>query len=210
MRVSWNFLARPSGTFAGLMGVMLLLTSISAKADDSQAQAMAVVEETAAEVVAAIADNQDALRADPEALLQIVDDILLPRVDFDRMSRLTLGRFWARASEQERAEFQVEFRRLLVRTYAGPLSSLGDQEIVVTGVRPGADENDLLVRSEVRDGGQAIPVDYRMHRESGDWMAYDVIIDGISLINNYRGSFGQQIQRDGMRGLIETLRSRNR
>ncbi|MFP4154270.1 MAG: MlaC/ttg2D family ABC transporter substrate-binding protein [Halothiobacillaceae bacterium] len=180
------------------------------QAETQEDQARAVVEQTIDEVVEAIRENQEAMEADPDALLEIVDEILLPRVDFDRMSRLTLGRFWNRATAGEREEFQAQYRRLLVRTYAGPLSSAGDQQIEIVGVRAGSGDNDLMVRSEVRDGVESVPVDYRMHRDNGTWMAYDVVIDGISLVNNYRGSFGQTVQREGMGGLIRQLEERNR
>ena len=193
-------------TVAILSLSMLFHSAVSA----SEEAARQLVQETADKVIEAIAQNQAAIESDPDELLKIVDEILLPRIDFERMSRLTLGRHWNRATEQERRDFIAEFRQLLVRTYAGPLSSLDDdQEVVVVGVRAGSDDNDLLVRSEVRGGSESIPVDYRVYQVNGDWKAYDVVIDGISLIANYRGSFSQQVQRQGMQGLIDTLRERN-
>ncbi|MGC9457457.1 MAG: MlaC/ttg2D family ABC transporter substrate-binding protein [Halothiobacillaceae bacterium] len=189
-----------------LLAGLLAVGPLQAAGEDG---AQAVVAQTIDEVIAAIQDNRAALEADPDALLGIVDEILLPRVDFDRMSRLTLGRYWNRASADERARFQAQYRKLLVRTYAGPLSSVGDQQIDILGVRDGTGPDDVMVRSEVRDGVESIPVDYRMHRDDDGWKAYDVVIDGISLINNYRGSFGQTIQREGMAGLIRQLEERN-
>ena len=191
---------------AAILSLFMLSHGVVSASEEAATQ---LVQETANKVIEAIAQNQAAIESDPEELLKIVDEILLPRVDFERMSRLTLGRHWNRATEQQRRDFIAEFRQLLVRTYAGSLSNLGDQEIVVVGTRAGSDENDLLVRSEVRGGSETIPVDYRVYRVNGDWKAYDVVIDGISLIANYRGSFSQQIQRQGIQGLIDTLRERN-
>jgi phospholipid transport system substrate-binding protein len=184
--------------------------AIAAGAEPSEEEARALVEQTAEAVIRQIRENREAIEADPGHLLEIVDRVLLPHVDSERMTRLVLSRYYRQASARQIRDFTREFQRLMVRTYAGPLSDLGDQEIVIVGSRPAGREGELLVESEVRGGDLGtVPVAYRLAVVDGEWKAYDVIVDGISLVNNYRGSFAQKIQRDGLDGLIRTLREQN-
>ena len=190
---------------------LLLVTAFTARAEPTEAEARELVEQTAEKVIREIGENRAAIKEDPEALLQIVDRILLPHVDSERMSRLVLGRYYRRATAQQLASFTREFQRLLVRTYAGPLSDLGNQEIAIVDSRPTGREGELLVETEVRGGDLGtVPVAYRLAVVDGEWKSFDVVVDGISLVNNYRGSFAQKIQRDGLDGLIDTLRDQNR
>jgi phospholipid transport system substrate-binding protein len=195
-----------------LMALSLFLaTAVAARAEPTEEEARDLVEQTAEAVIREIRENQEAIRSEPEQLLEIVDRLLLPHVDSQRMTRLVLGRYYRRASSQQISAFTREFKRLLVRTYAGPLSDLGNQEIVIVDSRPDGREGQLLVESEVRGGDMGtVPVAYRLAVVDGEWKSYDVIVDGISLVNNYRGSFAQKIQRDGLDGLIRTLREQNR
>ena len=190
---------------------LLLVTAFAARAEPTEAEARELVEQTAEKVIREIGENRAAIKEDPEALLQIVDRILLPHVDSERMSRLVLGRYYRRATAQQLASFTREFQRLLVRTYAGPLSDLGNQEIAIVDSRPAGRDDELLVETEVRGGDLGtVPVAYRLAVVDGQWQSFDVVVDGISLVNNYRGSFAQKIQRDGLDGLIATLREQNR
>jgi len=182
----------------------------SVAAGPSESEARALVESTAEAVIREIREHQSEIKADSDALLAIVDRLLLPHVDAERMTRLVLGRYYRQATPAQREAFTQQFQRLLVRTYAGPLSELGDQTIAITGTKPGGGEDELIVESEVSGGDfGVVPVAYRMAPVDGEWKSYDVIVDGISLVNNYRGSFAQKIQRDGLEGLIRTLREQN-
>ncbi len=213
MSFAMSLFSRRSGAgWPGLAVIGLLLTSLAmtARAEPSEADACELVESTAKAVIAEIRDNRDAVEAEPKTLLEIVDRLLLPHVDSERMTRLVLGRYYRQASAAEREQFTEEFQRLLVRTYAGPLSELGDQEIRIIGTKPGGADDELVVESEVSGGDLGtVPVAYRMAPVDGAWKSYDVMVDGISLVNNYRGSFAQKIQRDGIDGLIRTLREQN-
>jgi len=190
---------------------LFLATALTVRAEPTEGEARDLVEQTAEEVIREIGENRAAIKEDPEALLEIVDRILLPHVDAERMSRLVLGRYYRRATARQLDTFTREFQRLLVRTYAGPLSDLGNQEIAIVDSRPTGREGELLVETEVRGGDLGtVPVAYRLAVVDGEWKSFDVVVDGISLVNNYRGSFAQKIQRDGLDGLIDTLRDQNR
>ncbi|HHQ69691.1 MAG TPA: ABC transporter substrate-binding protein [Halothiobacillaceae bacterium] len=194
-----------------LASFFLITTPLKAEVTAEQrADAERLVLQTAQTVLLQIDERRDDIQADPLVLLEIVDDTLLPHVDSQRMTQLVLGRYARQATAQQREAFTHEFQQLLVRTYAGPLSELGEQSIEVLGSRVAAGNNEIFVETEVHGGDfGTVPVNYRMILDDGRWLVFDVVVDGISLINNYRGSFAQRIQSDGIDGLIETLRTRN-
>lgn len=197
-----------------LILVGLALSSMTPAIANAQSltkeSAMDMVQNTANTVIQTIAKQQAEIKKDPNVLLNIVNRTLLPVVDSERMSRLVLGRYWRSASASQKAAFTEQFKRLLVRTYAGPLSKLGNQTIKVTGTKPGAEQDEIEVLSVVSGGDTgAVPVDYRLADVAGQWKAYDVVIDGISLVNNYRSSFAQVIQQKGLNSLISTLKTQN-
>lgn len=197
-----------------LILVGLALSSMTPAIANAQSltkeSAMDMVQNTANTVIQTIAKQQAEIKKDPNVLLNIVNRTLLPVVDSERMSRLVLGRYWRSASASQKAAFTEQFKRLLVRTYAGPLSKLGNQTIKVTGTKPGAEQEEIEVLSVVSGGDTgAVPVDYRLADVAGQWKAYDVVIDGISLVNNYRSSFAQVIQQKGLNSLISTLKTQN-
>lgn len=190
--------------FLGFMPIAAYAAGLTSEAAEN------LVQSTADKVIHEIARRQDEVSKDPNVLLDIVDKTLLPEVDSERMSRLVLGRYWRTASARQKAAFTEQFKRLLVRTYAGPLSKLGNQKIKVTGTKPGADKDEIEVLSVVIGGDMgSVPVDYRLVAVNGHWKAYDFVIDGVSLINNYRGSFAQAIQQKGLDSLISTLKTQN-
>lgn len=194
--------------FAGWLLAGMMTTASAAK--PTPEMAIQTAQNTANQIIKEIASHQDEVSKDPRALLAIVRKVLLPNIDTERMSRLVLGRYWRTASAAQKTAFTDQFEQLLVRTYAGPLSKLGNQKIEVTGTKPGAAPDEILVQSVVIGGDMGrIPVEYRMAQAGDGWKAYDVIIDGISLVNNYRGSFAQVIQQKGLESLIKTLKTQN-
>lgn len=186
-----------------------MLTSAAA-AKPTPEMAIQTAQNTADQIINEIATHQDEVSKNPDALLEIVRKVLLPHIDSERMSRLVLGRYWRTATPTQKTAFTDQFEQLLVRTYAGPLSKLGNQKIEVTGTKPGAEPDEIVVQSVLTGGDLGrVPVEYRMAQSGAGWKAYDVIIDGISLVNNYRGSFAQVIQQKGLESLINTLKSQN-
>jgi phospholipid transport system substrate-binding protein len=171
-----------------------------------------MIKETADRVLAELSYRKDDLTRNPGKIYGLVDEIVLPRFDFYRMSRLVLGKYWRRATDPEQANFIREFRELLVRTYATALLSYSGQKIVYLPMHfsPGATK--VKVATQVKEpGSPPIPINYSLYLdEKGEWMVYDVVIDGVSLVSNYRSSFSSQIRRYKMSGLIQRLADRNR
>lgn len=141
----------------------------------------------------------------------LVDTILESHVDFDRVSALILGKHWKSASPAQKTQFKSEFRKLIVRTYATAFTEYANWNIKYLPISLQPADNKVVVKTEIQpSGAQAVKVDYRMISEAGDWKVYDVIIEGISLVQNYRTSFTEEIARTGsIDELIKRLSERN-
>ncbi|MEW6445377.1 MAG: ABC transporter substrate-binding protein [Pseudomonadota bacterium] len=169
-----------------------------------------LVKSTSDKVLAAIKQNRDQLKTDPKLVYRIVDELVLPHFDFEAMSKLVLGANWRQASAAQQNVFTAEFRTLLVRTYAKSLAEYDEQGIKYLPMRPDADPAEATVRTEIQPkAGPSIPVDYRLKKTAEGWKVFDVSIDAVSLVTNYRTTFAQDIQRIGMDGLIKQLQRRN-
>jgi len=169
-----------------------------------------IVEEVTSHMLGVIAHHRDELRADPGRIHALIDEHLIPHLDFDRMSRLVLGKYWRQASEQQQQTFIEQFRRLLVRTYGTALIEYSGEQIHYLPSRPGSQADRVVVRTSVEQaGGFPIPIHYSMASSNGTWKVYDITVDGVSLVMNYRTSFSSEIRTHGIDGLIAALEQRN-
>jgi phospholipid transport system substrate-binding protein len=165
---------------------------------------------TSQKMLAKIAEQKAALDRNPRLIDTFVIDIVLPHFDFEKMARAVLGKYWQQADPGQRERFIAEFRKLLVRTYATALLEYSHQEINYLPMPPGATGDDVTVRTEINQpGGLSIPIHYRMERQESGWKVYDVAIDGVSLVNNYRTTFGGEISNQGLEPLLESMTRRN-
>ena len=177
---------------------LLFLTSHALQADTEQT-ANNLIQVTAKRMLNQIEEDRGQINANPRHVYDLVNEILIPHIDFKRMSRWVLGKHWRRANNEEKQEFVTEFSKLIIRTYSTALLEYSSQEIRFLPVRDQSDPNRASVRTEIRPtSGPMIPISYDLYRNDiGAWKVYDVSIDGISLIANYRSSFGSQIRRSG-------------
>jgi phospholipid transport system substrate-binding protein len=170
-----------------------------------------LVKRIADEVIAIVKQDKDLQAGNQRKVVELAEAKVLPHFDFARMTRLAVGRSWRDANEQQRQALVKEFRTLLVRTYSSSLSAYRNQTIEVKPTRMNPQDKEATVRTAViQQGGPPIPIDYAMAREESGWKVYDVIVDGVSLVTTYRGSFNEQIQKGGIDGLLKTLAERNR
>ena len=201
-----------------LITLSLILLSSQLLHADSSGQTVAsnsagnLIQVTAKQMLSRIEQDRGEINTNPRHVYDLVDEILLPHIDFKRMSRWVLGKYWRRASVTERESFVEEFRNLIIRTYSTALLEYSGQEINFLPVRHNSDPNMASVRTEIQPAsGPMIPISYDLYRnDSGAWKVYDVSIDGISLIANYRTSFGSQIRRAGGLGrVINQMKAKN-
>lgn len=146
-----------------------------------------------------------------EKINKVVDEKVLPYVDFEKMTRLTVGRGWRQASADQRKALVREFRLLLTYTYSGAVSQITDHKVEMRPFRAAPGDNDVIVRTHVvASRGEPIQLDYRMEKADAGWRIYDVNILGIWLVENYKNSFASEINANGVDGLIKSLTERNR
>jgi phospholipid transport system substrate-binding protein len=161
---------------------------------------------TTQEVLAILKQDKDIQGGNVNKAYQLVEAKILPNFDFNRMTQLAVGKHWPRATAKQKQSLVTEFRNLLVRTYSSSLTAFTNQTVEFKPMTIKPDDTDVTVHSEIRQpGGQPIPIDYRMYKTDFGWKVYDVSIDGVSLVTNYRASFATTIRQNGIDGLIKML-----
>lgn len=184
--------------------VLALVLAGTAHAADTPPDVLART--TTQEVLTLLKQDKDLRNGDLTKVYQLVEAKILPNFDFNRMTQLAVGKNWPRASAQQKQALVTEFRNLLVRTYSTSLTAFSNQTVEFKPLALKPDDDDVTVRTEIRQpGGQPIPIDYSMYKTSFGWKVYDVSIDGVSLVTNYRASFASTIRQNGIDGLIRTL-----
>ena len=171
----------------------------------------ALVKRTADEILAIIKADKDIQNGNSAKVYELAEQKVLPHFDFERMTRLAVGRNWGQANDEQKQSLVKEFRTLLVRTYSSSLSQYRNQTIDVKPTKLAPADKEATVRSAVvQQGGPPIPIDYTMEKVDSGWKVYDVVIDGASLVTTYRGTFNDQVQKGGIDGLVKSLQERNR
>lgn len=190
--------------------LFLLIASLPPAAPANTLPPDELVKSVATEVMAIIKADKDIQKGDQKKIYALVDAKVLPHFDFTRMTRLAVGRYWRDATPEQQQRLVKEFRDLLVRTYAMSLANYKNQTIEYKPLRLGPNDTDVTVKTVVLEPGrQPIPIDYQMVKTPDGWKVYDITVEGVSLVVNYRSSFAQEIQQGGMERLIQTLAEKN-
>lgn len=173
----------------------------------------ALIKRLSSEVLDTI-KNDKAIRAgDMAKVVALVDARIMPNVNFQRMTASAVGPAWRQATPEQQKRLQDEFKTLLVRTYAGALAQVSDQVISMKPLRMAAEDKEVLVRSEIKGGGEAIQLDYRLEKTPGQgagWRIYNLNVLGVWLVETYRSQFASEINAKGIDGLIAALTERNK
>ncbi len=199
-------------------GVLLLAATMMAAASiqaqpvpDPKAAPNEFVQTVANNALQAVKDDEAVKAGDLKRINQLVDELILPYVNFEKTTRLAAGRYWRQASPEQQQALVDAFRGTLVRTYSGALSNVDEvSRIDIQPFRGDPNADDVVVRSLVTQrNGPAVGVDYRLEKTPEGWKVYDVNVENIWLIQNYRNQFAQQIQQSGIDGLIKALNQNN-
>jgi phospholipid transport system substrate-binding protein len=190
-------------------------SSLAGFAGSAMAQASespeVLIQRVAAELIEAVKSDAALRNGDTGRVIALVDNRLLPHVNFTRMTASSVGRFWRQATPEQKQKLQAEFKTLLVRTYSGALSQVKDQTLVVKPLRANPGDTEVIVRSELRTPGRdPVQLDYRVEKTETGWKVYDLNVLGVWLVETYRGQFAQEINAKGLDGLIAALAQRNR
>ncbi len=188
---------------------MIGLSSFSVA--DEMHEPQALVKASSDKMMQSLRDNKAQLEADPDFIYGLVTDVLMPHFDFEKMAKLALGKNWRGLSGAQQVRFTDEFRLLLIRTYSTAMLEYSDQEIRFLPFRDDVKTKRVQVDMDIiQTGGPAIPMSLSLYQNKNDaWKVYDVKIDGISLVTNYRSTFATEIRNDGIDNLIERLASKN-
>lgn len=170
-----------------------------------------LVKKTTDEVLEIVKKDKDIQAGDQKKVFALAEEKILPNFDFDRVCRLVLGKNWASATKEQQAAFQGEFRSLLLRTYATALSKYRNQTIEFKPLRMQPNDTEVTVKTLIiQPGGQPIGIDYTLEKMPDGWKVYDIVIEGVSLVTNYRGQFSNEVRQSGMDGLIQKLAEKNK
>jgi phospholipid transport system substrate-binding protein len=172
-----------------------------------------LVRKTTQEIIGLIKANRAAYSEDVNKLYAMVEQKVLPHFDFARMSQWILGRYWRQANEEQRTRFIKEFRELLVRTYATALLNYTDQEVVYAPFNGKPEDEEAVVKTEIKQsgGGPNIPIQYAFyHKKPGGWKVYDLTIDGVSLVANYRATYAGKLKQEGVDAVIASIAAKNK
>jgi len=164
------------------------------------------------EVTAMIKKDKDIQAGDTKKAAELIESKIVPHFNFTRMARLAMGRNWRSATPEQQKELASEFKTLLVRTYSTALTNYREQRIDYKPLRAKADDNEVTVKSDVKQSGSSQPVtiDYEMEKTDNGWKIYDVKVGGVSLVTTYRDTFASEVRDHGIDGLIKSLAAKNR
>ena len=192
-----------------LAGLGLVLFANVAMANIDMAPDV-LVKQTADDVLAIVKNDKDIQAGNQQKLFAVVEEKIIPNFDFDRVCRMVLGKNWKSASPEQQALFQKEFRSLLLRTYASALGKYRDQVIEYRPMQTDASEKNVTVKTQIiQKGGQPIAVDYSLVKGPAGWKVYDITIENVSLVTNYRSQFSSEIRQNGLDSLNKKLADKN-
>lgn len=170
-----------------------------------------LVKQTAEDVLETIKHDKDIQAGNQQKIFALAEEKIMPNFDFDRVCRLVLGKNWKTATPEQQAEFQKEFRSLLLRTYAVALGKYRDQVIEYKPLRTEADAKNVSVKTQIlQSGGPPVMVDYSLSKTEHGWKVYDIVIENVSLVTNYRSQFSNEIRQNGLDSLIKKLAEKNK
>lgn len=170
-----------------------------------------LVKSVSDEVLEIIRSDKDIRSGNHQKVIDLVQAKILPHFNFARMTALAVGPGWRKATPEQRTQLQDEFRTLLVRTYSSGLSAYKNQTIEYKPLRLNPGDTEVTVKSEVKQSNaDPVTIDYRMQQTPEGWKVFDVAIAGVSLVTTYRDTFGQEVRKSGIDGLITQLREKNR
>jgi len=195
------------------IGLSVLFISLASVASAKDLNAPQKVIQDTSELLYSIIKNDKEKLDDRDYIFQLVNEVLEPRVDLEKISRLVLGKYWRNASDEQKTLFQKEFKNLFVNTYATAFNEFEEWTVHFLPMTLDPTKKRLIVKTEIiQPSRPPVAVNYRMAvNKEGEWKAYDVIIEGISMVTNYKASFATTIKKaGGLDKVIQQLAEKNK
>ncbi|MEQ1836899.1 MAG: ABC transporter substrate-binding protein [Candidatus Nitrotoga sp.] len=188
---------------------LLLGMSSAARADILEPDVL--IKNTVQDVLTIVKQDKEIKKGNQQKILALVNEKILPHFDFTHMTRLAVGRSWRTATPEQQQVLESEFQQLLVRTYTKAFTVYSNYDVEVKPLKMESGATDVTIRTLIRmPGGQPVTVDYDLKKTKSGWKAYDLLIEGVSMVTSYRSTFANEIQRGGIDGLIKTLVEKNK
>ncbi len=194
-----------------LIPVMAFMTYTAAGSAMAQAQSPdALVKQTVNEVMAAAKSDPNIQKGDMTSITRLVEQKIMPHADFTKTTQLASGAAWRQATPEQKKQLTEQFKTLLLRTYAGAIAQIRDQQVEYKPFRGQPSDTDAVVYTSVVNNGQPVELDYRLYKTaSGEWKLYDLNVLGAWLVQTYRNQFAEKVNQSGVDGLIQFLTQRN-
>ena len=193
-----------------LLKLIALLFGLMGAAQAEMLAPDVLINSTIQEVIAVVKQDKDIQAGNQKKILALVDAKVLPHFDFTRMTKLAVGKYWRTASAEQKQVLAAEFRNMLVRTYTKAFTVYRDQTVEVKPFKLAADATEVTIKTSINKPGAApVPVDYEMEKTPEGWKAFDISIEGVSMVTSYRNSFATQIEQSGIDGLIKVISDKN-
>jgi len=191
-----------------LIILILALFSLNAMSNDAK-QAQQIVEDTASQIKVRMRD--EVFAKDFKKVTVYVDGLIETHTDFELIANLVLGKLWKEATDNQKQQFNNEFRTLLVRTYSRAFMEINNWTINYLPIIPLSDEKKVVIKTQVIQSGQKpISIDYKMYNAGEQWKIYDLIIEGVSLVTNYRTIFKNDNEKSkSLDSIIDDLKVKN-
>lgn len=162
------------------------------------------------DVISAVKQDKALHDGDLQKIGVLVDTVIMPHVDFERMTAGAVSHYWNQATPDQKTRLEEQFKHLLERTYSGAVTKIKDQRIVLKPLRAQPGDTEVVVQTLIEGSGDPLQLDYRLEKVGNEWKIYDVNVMGAWLVQNYRSQFAQEISRSGIDGLIAKLDARNK
>lgn len=193
-----------------LKSLVFALTCAAGLAQAADGDPDALLRKISDDVIEIVKNDKDIKNGDTRRVIELVETRVLPNFNFPRMTQLAVGKGWRQATPEQQGALTEEFRKLLVRTYSKALTQYKNQTVVVKPAVIDA-QGEARVKSEIQQpGAKPIPIDYYLDKSNGAWRVFDLEVGGVSLVTNYRESFGAEIRANGVDGLIASLKEKNK
>ena len=191
-----------------LVLAVLALGAMTAVAAEPERNPEQVIRDASELTNQALEGRRDELKGDREALFELIDEVLLPRWDRQYTGQLVMGRYWREASSEQREAFISGLYRKLLDSYGDGVLQYQADQLKILGTRGDPADGRVMVDSEVRlEDGTAVPISYRLRVQDGSWKVYDVVIEGISYVTNYRNQYASEFRGKGVEKVIEELQA---
>jgi len=195
----------------GLAASVALLTALPAHAADEAPDAL--IQRLTQQAIDVIQADKAVQAGDVNRISELVDEMLVPHVNFQRMTASAVGPGWRQATPEQRKRLEAEFKTLLVRTYAGAMRQAQNLSFTIRPMRAAPDDKEVIVRTLIKGRGDPVQLDYRLEKTPGvgaGWKIFNFNVLGVWLVDTYRSQFAQEINAKGIDGLITTLTERNK